>query len=92
MVHGDERIRLATYNIRQDVFPNSITVQQSIDSLPDPLKKPTIYYGKVFEQPWSTRRIKVYQHLRNEGIILAGECSILLQSDGEQRYVDEHAG
>ncbi|KAI0708506.1 Endonuclease/exonuclease/phosphatase [Earliella scabrosa] len=93
VVHADERIRLATYNIRQDVYPNSITVQQSIDSLPDPLKKPTIYYGKVFEQPWSTRRIKVYQHLRNEGIVLAGfqEALIRQVNDLAELFGDDWA-
>ena len=30
-------------------------------------------YGKRGEQPWSTRRIKVYQQFQNEGIVLARE-------------------
>ncbi|KAI0752547.1 Endonuclease/exonuclease/phosphatase [Daedaleopsis nitida] len=64
-------MRIATYNLRFDSKPDNITVQQSLDSLPDPLVAPT-FYGKTGEQPWSTRRIKVFQHLINEGIVLAG--------------------
>ncbi|RPD60637.1 hypothetical protein L226DRAFT_461201 [Lentinus tigrinus ALCF2SS1-7] len=64
-------MRIATYNLRYDSQPDSITVQQSLDNLPDPLQAPT-YYGKKGEQPWSTRRIKVYEHLQYEGVVLAG--------------------
>ncbi|RDX39955.1 hypothetical protein OH76DRAFT_1413263 [Lentinus brumalis] len=66
-----QTMRIASYNLRYDSQPDSITVQQSLDSLPDPLQAPT-YYGKKGEQPWSTRRVKVYQNLNNEGIVLAG--------------------
>ena len=72
LVAAAQTMRIASYNLRYDSQPNSITVQQSLDSLPDPLQAPS-YYGKKGEQPWSTRRIKVYQQLQNEGIVLAGE-------------------
>ncbi|KAI0708515.1 Endonuclease/exonuclease/phosphatase [Earliella scabrosa] len=71
LVAAAQTMRIASYNLRYDSQPNSITVQQSLDSLPDPLQAPS-YYGKKGEQPWSTRRIKVYQQLQNEGIVLAG--------------------
>ncbi|KAI0767618.1 Endonuclease/exonuclease/phosphatase [Fomes fomentarius] len=71
LVAADQTFRIATYNLRFDSQPDSITVQQSLDSLSDPLQTPS-YYGKKGEQPWSTRRVKVFQQLHNEGVILAG--------------------
>ncbi|KAI0649733.1 Endonuclease/exonuclease/phosphatase [Trametes meyenii] len=66
-----QNMRIATYNLRYDSMPDNITVQQSLASLPDPLQQYT-FYGKKGEQPWSTRRIKVFEHLESEGIVLAG--------------------
>ncbi len=71
-----QTMRIASYNLRYDSQPDNITVQQSLDSLPDPLQAPT-YYGKKGEQPWSTRRVKVYQNLNNEGIVLAGQSRMV---------------
>ena len=71
-----QTMRIATYNLRYDSQPDNISVQQTLDNLPDPLQAPT-YYGSKGEQPWSTRRIKVYEHLQHEGIILAGESHII---------------
>ncbi|KAH9925033.1 Endonuclease/exonuclease/phosphatase [Epithele typhae] len=64
-------MRIASYNLRYDSMPDSITPQQSLDALPDALAAPT-YYGAKGEQPWSTRRIKVFEHLESEGVVLAG--------------------
>ena len=64
-------MRISTYNLRYDSMPDNITVQQTLSSLPDPLVVPA-YFGFTGEQPWSTRRVKVYQHLNSEGIVLAG--------------------
>ncbi len=66
-----QSLRISTYNLRYDSMPNNITVNQTLSSLSDPLTPPT-YYGAKGEQPWSTRRVKVYQHLNQEGVILAG--------------------
>ena len=71
-----QTMRIATYNLRYDSQPDSISVQQSLENLPDPLQAPA-YYGRRGEQPWSTRRVKVYEHLQHEGIILAGQSSIV---------------
>ncbi|OJT03677.1 hypothetical protein TRAPUB_5705 [Trametes pubescens] len=66
-----QNMRVATYNLRFDSMPDNITVQQSLASLPDPLQQIT-YYGKTGEQPWSARRIKVFEHLESAGVVLAG--------------------
>lgn len=66
-----QTMRIATYNLRYDSMPNNITVQETIASLPDPLVDPG-YFNITGEQPWSTRRIKVSQHLLSEGIVIAG--------------------
>ncbi|KAF7795809.1 hypothetical protein EIP86_006976 [Pleurotus ostreatoroseus] len=63
-------MRISTYNLRYDSMPDNITVQQTLSSLPDPLVVPT-YFGDQGEQPWSTRRIKVAEHLLHEGVVMA---------------------
>lgn len=63
-------MRISTYNLRFDSMPDSITVQQSLSSLPDPLVAPA-FLGISGEQPWSTRRIKVAEHLLHEGVVMA---------------------
>lgn len=68
----NKSIRIATYNLRFDSMPNNITVQQTLASLPDPLVAPT-YLSLEGEQPWSTRRIRVWQNLLSEGVVLFGE-------------------
>ena len=69
-----QSFRISTYNLRYDSMPNNITVAETLSSLPDPLTPPA-YYGDKGEQPWSTRRVKVYQHLDQEGVVLAGTSS-----------------
>ena len=73
LAFADRRMRLGTYNIRQDAYPDSIPVQQSLAALPDPSQQYPAYYGTSSEQPWSTRRIKVYQRLRHEVVVLVGK-------------------
>jgi len=63
-------MRISTYNLRYDSMPDNITVQQTLASLPDPLVQPQ-YLGKLGEQPWSTRRIKVAAHLLHAGVVMA---------------------
>ena len=63
---------MVSYNLRYDSQPDSITIQQSLDSLGDSLKQP-VYLNVTGEQPWSTRRIKIAQELISEGVVLAGE-------------------
>ena len=73
-IHGaaaKQSMRVATYNLRYDSKPDNITVNETLAALPDPLTAPK-YFGLKGEQPWSTRRVKVYQHLNSEGIVLAG--------------------
>jgi hypothetical protein len=65
-------MRLVTWNLRFDSMPDNITVQQSIDALPDPQTQfPFLSIRK--EQPWSTRRLRVYELLQGEGAVMAGE-------------------
>lgn len=54
-------IRLLTWNLRYDSKPNSITVADTIASLPHgiPADSGMKYYDNSAEVPWSTRRITV---------------------------------
>ncbi len=53
-------LRIGTWNMRYDSQSNDITVQESIDSLADPLQSFTdLSISNGSEQPWSTRRIRV---------------------------------
>lgn len=69
-------MRISTYNLRFDSMPDNITVQQTLSNLSDPLVAPT-YLGLLGEQPWSTRRIKVAQHLLHSGVVMASKCLIV---------------
>ena len=69
-----QSLRISTYNLRYDSMPDNITVAETLSSLSDPLTPPA-YYGDKGEQPWSTRRVKVYQHLDQQGVVLAGKLS-----------------
>ncbi|OBZ76931.1 hypothetical protein A0H81_03050 [Grifola frondosa] len=70
-------------------MPNNITVQQSLSSLPDPLVQP-VYLGYSGEQPWSTRRIKVAQHLLAESPVLSGfEEALVRQVDDLQELLGD---
>ena len=73
-VAAGQSMRVASYNLRYDSMPNNITVNETLNALPDPLTAPK-YFDDKGEQPWSTRRVKVYQHLNSEGIVLAGMSS-----------------
>ncbi|KAJ7093383.1 Endonuclease/exonuclease/phosphatase [Mycena belliarum] len=64
-------MRFVTYNLRHDAQPDNLTVQQSLDRLPDPLAGPG-YLCKSGEQPWSVRRLHVAEQLLGEGVVLAG--------------------
>ncbi|THU87178.1 hypothetical protein K435DRAFT_804546 [Dendrothele bispora CBS 962.96] len=66
-----QAMRIATWNLRFDSIPNNITVQQSIDALPDPLEQFEFLNG-FEERPWSTRRLRVAEMLLSEEIQLAG--------------------
>jgi len=67
-----QAMRIVTYNLRFDSQPDNITVQQSLDQLAaaDPLQQPAFLSIKT-EQPWSTRRLRVAEHLLSEGVIIA---------------------
>lgn len=66
-------MRVATWNLRFDSQPNNIPVSQSVASLGDPLQQPAFLNGSN-ERPWSTRRLRVAEHLLSESIVLAGMC------------------
>lgn len=72
-LHLTAAMRISTYNLRFDSQPNNITVQQSLSSLADPLQQPA-FQQITTEQPWSTRRIRVAEHLLGEGIVLASQA------------------
>ncbi|EIN14553.1 mannose-6-phosphatase [Punctularia strigosozonata HHB-11173 SS5] len=84
--------RIATHNLRFDSMPDNITVQQSIAALPDPLTQPA-FLALSGEQPWSTRRIKIAQHLISEGLSLFGVQEALVRqvNDLQELFGDEWA-
>ena len=63
---------MVSYNLRYDVKPDSITVKQSLATLPDPTLEPSYLSLAGREHPWSSRRIRIAQDLLNEGVALAG--------------------
>ncbi|KAG6877770.1 hypothetical protein C0993_004145 [Termitomyces sp. T159_Od127] len=73
-------MRITTWNLRFDSMPDNITVQQTLDSLQDPLLQPT-FLTLTEEQPWSTRRIKVAEQLLSSGISLASNTKVKLLSN-----------
>ncbi|TFK72830.1 hypothetical protein BDN72DRAFT_762830 [Pluteus cervinus] len=66
-------LKLVTWNLRYDSKPDNITVQQTLNALPDPLRQPT-YLGRnmMNEQPWSSRRIRVAEKVLAGDVVLAG--------------------
>ncbi|TFK41435.1 Endonuclease/exonuclease/phosphatase [Crucibulum laeve] len=73
-------MRFVTYNLRFDSMPDNITVQTSLSALnaKDPLLQPT-FLNLTKEQPWSTRRLRVAEHLLGEGIVIADFQEALLR-------------
>ena len=69
-------MRLATWNLRFDSMPDNITVAQSIAALPNPLQQPA-FLNVTKEARWSTRRLRVAEHLLSEGIVLLGEFELV---------------
>ena len=67
-------MRIVTYNLRYDALPDNLTVQDSLDALPNPLSEPS-YLNVHQEQPWSTRRIRIAENLLSSNIDVACEPS-----------------
>ncbi|KAI0260034.1 Endonuclease/exonuclease/phosphatase [Gloeopeniophorella convolvens] len=65
------RLRIASWNLRYDVQPDTIPISASLAALPDPRAAPTARKARG-EQPWSTRRIRVAQRLRAARVDVIG--------------------
>ncbi|KZV91702.1 DNase I-like protein [Exidia glandulosa HHB12029] len=65
-------IRIASYNLRFDIWPDGVTVKQSLERLPPPLKKPEFYKEVARERPWSERRVRVWRQLESENLDVIG--------------------
>ncbi len=62
--------RIATWNLRYDVQPDSIPVAESLAALLDPdIAPPPVPPG---ESPWSARRVRVAQRLGASHVDLIG--------------------
>lgn len=61
-----------TVEVRVDV---DVGVSKTIDSLPDPIVQPN-FFNLTGEQPWSTRRIKVYDRIVSEKVQILGGHSL----------------
>jgi len=64
-------MHIVSWNLRYDKLPDSISVSESLKTMPGALDKPN-FTNATDEQPWSTRRLKVAQQLLTEDIVLAG--------------------
>ena len=70
-----DNIRMVSWNIRMDAFPDTITVNETIDDLPSEIPSdPKSYFPKTDERPWSERRIAVANTLLFDRADFAGEC------------------
>ncbi|KAF5356548.1 hypothetical protein D9758_008293 [Tetrapyrgos nigripes] len=69
-------MRIATWNLRFDSMPDNITVEQSVNALPDPLQQPVFLNGFI-ERPWSTRRLRVAENLLSEDIQIVNDLAEL---------------
>jgi hypothetical protein len=71
---------IASYNIRYDSKPDTISVKDTIAALPNPLTQPK-YLEKTSEQPWSARRILVAEKVLSRGVdILCKHTAVLPNS------------
>ncbi|KAK0429586.1 Endonuclease/exonuclease/phosphatase [Armillaria borealis] len=80
-------LRIATYNLRYASQPDQITVSESISALGNPLAQDT-FLALSGEQPWSTRRLHVAEHLLSEVIVIAG-IQEALKNDLAQLFRDD---
>ncbi|KIY63699.1 hypothetical protein CYLTODRAFT_359514 [Cylindrobasidium torrendii FP15055 ss-10] len=71
-------LRLLSWNLRYDSKPDSISVADSIAALPDPLDAPK-YFQSYQEQPWSTRRIRIAQHIHERKVSIIGVQEALIR-------------
>ena len=68
-------IRMVSWNIRMDAFPDSITVNETIANLPSEIPSdPESYFTKTDERPWSERRIAVANTLLFDRADFVGKC------------------
>ncbi|EJD40228.1 mannose-6-phosphatase [Auricularia subglabra TFB-10046 SS5] len=65
-------LRIASYNLRFDIWPDARTVKESLDRLPPPLQKPEFYKNMNRERPWSERRVRVWRQLETEDLDVIG--------------------
>ncbi|KAF9020819.1 hypothetical protein BDZ89DRAFT_1138385 [Hymenopellis radicata] len=66
-------LRLATWNLRYDSQPNSISVADTLAALPSPLDQPQyLAISNGAEQPWSTRRVRVAEWLKRMDVDVFG--------------------
>lgn len=67
-------LRVMTYNVRYDSMPDTISIQETINTLPKGLPKgPQHYYNDISERPWSTRRIHVANDILERNIDILGK-------------------
>jgi hypothetical protein len=66
-------IRLATWNIRLDIFADNTSVEESLQSLSRSYMTDTQTYLKLEgEQPWSSRRLRIAETIVAEGVDVMG--------------------
>lgn len=69
-----------------DALPDSITVNQSIASIPDPLTQPAFYgHPSTSEVPWSSRRLYITETVISEGAAMFSACAGALGENILQR-------
>jgi len=61
-----------SFNLRYDSQSDPISVQETIQNLPDPTRPRACYYDQTGERPWSSRRIAVANEIMFNRVDLIG--------------------
>ena len=72
-------MRIATWNLRQDIFSNLVSVSDSIANLPSRNNAPVYLIASWIELPWSVRRIRMAQYLETKAISVIGVQEALVR-------------
>lgn len=84
---SEKTLRLASYNVRYDSQPDSISVEESLNAFPRGLPTEPPYYTNTTEQPWSLRRLYIAQDLLFNDVDLCGGQELLKRQVSDLAYV-----
>lgn len=65
-------LRMLSFNLRFDSQPDKISVDETLNNLPDPLSQRSVFYKNPNERRWSVRRIGVANEVVFNKVDIAG--------------------